>query len=271
MMTAGSVGNVVPLPKASSQMSAAPTSCIPVVTTRLPTRRLASAEKMSSVPHGESGTETGEEAEGHRRSLAARLVGRSGVARVGTRRDRPAGRSRGRPVLHSDARGDVAQLGEHRVRIAGVRGSSPLISTIPRHGPRSRIGGSPVSIVAAGLVALVALIHVYILVLEMVLWRTDRGRKAFGTTVEQAETMATLAANQGLYNGFLAAGLFAQPGPAGADGVRVQGVLPRLRHRGRRVRRPDRVAPDPRRPGAPRGAGARRRRRRRLTADRRCT
>jgi len=64
-----------------------------------------------------------------------------------------------------------------------------------------------VSIVAAGLVALVALIHVYILVLEMVLWRTDRGRKAFGTTVEQAETMATLAANQGLYNGFLAAGL----------------------------------------------------------------
>ena len=63
------------------------------------------------------------------------------------------------------------------------------------------------SIVAAGLVALVALIHVYILVLEMFLWRTDRGRKAFGTTVEQAETMATLAANQGLYNGFLAAGL----------------------------------------------------------------
>ena len=63
------------------------------------------------------------------------------------------------------------------------------------------------SIVAAGLVALVALIHVYILVLEMFLWRTVRGRKAFGTTPEQADTMATLAANQGLYNGFLAAGL----------------------------------------------------------------
>jgi putative membrane protein len=44
-------------------------------------------------------------------------------------------------------------------------------------------------------------------VLEMFLWRTPRGRQAFGTTVEQAETMATLAANQGLYNGFLAAGL----------------------------------------------------------------
>jgi putative membrane protein len=41
----------------------------------------------------------------------------------------------------------------------------------------------------------------------MFLWRTPRGRQAFGTTAEQAETMATLAANQGLYNGFLAAGL----------------------------------------------------------------
>ena len=103
-------------------------------------------------------------------------------------------------MLHSLARGDVAQLGEHRVRIAGVRGSSPLISTI-------LTGGVPTSVVAAVLVALVALIHAYILVLEMVLWKTPRGRQAFGTTVEQAETMATLAANQGLYNGFLAAGL----------------------------------------------------------------
>ena len=64
-------------------------------------------------------------------------------------------------------------------------------------------------VVAAALVALVGLIHAYILVLEMFLWTTERGRKAFGTTVEQAETMRTLAANQGLYNGFLAAGLFA--------------------------------------------------------------
>ena len=63
------------------------------------------------------------------------------------------------------------------------------------------------SVVAAALVALVALIHAYILVLEMFLWRSPRGRQAFGTTPEQAETMATLAANQGLYNGFLAAGL----------------------------------------------------------------
>ena len=57
------------------------------------------------------------------------------------------------------------------------------------------------------LVGLVALVHVYILVLEMFLWRTDRVRSTFGTTPEFAAQSATLAANQGLYNGFLAAGL----------------------------------------------------------------
>lgn len=62
-------------------------------------------------------------------------------------------------------------------------------------------------IAANVLVALVALIHVYILVLEMFLWTSSRGRRAFGTDVEFAEKTRTLAANQGLYNGFLAAGL----------------------------------------------------------------
>lgn len=57
-------------------------------------------------------------------------------------------------------------------------------------------------------VALVALLHVYILVLEMFLWTTPRGQKAFGITAEFAEQSRVLAANQGLYNGFLAAGLF---------------------------------------------------------------
>ncbi|GAA3346172.1 DUF1304 domain-containing protein [Amorphoplanes nipponensis] len=56
-------------------------------------------------------------------------------------------------------------------------------------------------------VGLVAAIHLYILVLEMFLWRTDRVRATFGTTPEFAEQSATLAANQGLYNGFLATGL----------------------------------------------------------------
>jgi putative membrane protein len=56
-------------------------------------------------------------------------------------------------------------------------------------------------------VGLVSLLHVYILVLEMFLWQTERGQKAFAMTAEQAASTATLAANQGLYNGFLAAGL----------------------------------------------------------------
>lgn len=58
------------------------------------------------------------------------------------------------------------------------------------------------------IIGLVALIHVYILVLEMFLWATPRGRRAFGLSQEFAEQTKVLAANQGLYNGFLAAGLF---------------------------------------------------------------
>ncbi len=61
---------------------------------------------------------------------------------------------------------------------------------------------------ATVLVALVAIEHVYILVLEMFLWTKPAGLRAFGLTPEFAEQTAALAANQGLYNGFLAAGLF---------------------------------------------------------------
>jgi putative membrane protein len=73
--------------------------------------------------------------------------------------------------------------------------------------------------VANVFVALIALLHVYILVLEMFLWTTKRGRRAFGTTPEFAEASKVLAANQGLYNGFLAAGLAwgLWLGPAGHD------------------------------------------------------
>jgi len=56
-------------------------------------------------------------------------------------------------------------------------------------------------------VLIVAAIHVYILWLEMFQWDTPRGRKAFGMTPEFSAASKTLAANQGLYNGFLAAGL----------------------------------------------------------------
>ena len=56
-------------------------------------------------------------------------------------------------------------------------------------------------------VALVALLHVYFLVLEMFLWDKPTGLRAFGHTAEDAAASKVLAANQGLYNGFLAAGL----------------------------------------------------------------
>ena len=57
------------------------------------------------------------------------------------------------------------------------------------------------------LVALVALLHIGFLVLEMFFWTTPFGMKTFGTTAEFAHASKVLAANQGLYNGFLAAGL----------------------------------------------------------------
>ncbi|NNC78045.1 MAG: DUF1304 domain-containing protein [Woeseiaceae bacterium] len=60
---------------------------------------------------------------------------------------------------------------------------------------------------ASLLTALVAIEHLYILVLEMFLWTKPAGLHAFGLTPEFAEQTAVLAANQGLYNGFLAAGL----------------------------------------------------------------
>ena len=56
-------------------------------------------------------------------------------------------------------------------------------------------------------VALVALLHIYFLVLEMFLWDKPRGLRTFGLTPEFASASKSLAANQGLYNGFLAAGL----------------------------------------------------------------
>ena len=54
---------------------------------------------------------------------------------------------------------------------------------------------------------LVALLHVYFLVLEMFLWTTPYGQKTFGRTAAEQEASKVLAANQGLYNGFLATGL----------------------------------------------------------------
>lgn len=56
-------------------------------------------------------------------------------------------------------------------------------------------------------IGIVAALHLYFLVLEMFLWTKPQGLKTFGNTQEKADESAVLAANQGLYNGFLAAGL----------------------------------------------------------------
>ena len=61
--------------------------------------------------------------------------------------------------------------------------------------------------VAAIAVGLVAVLHLYILVLEMFFWTKPLGRRAFGLKPDFAKATAAIAANQGLYNGFLAAGL----------------------------------------------------------------
>jgi len=64
-----------------------------------------------------------------------------------------------------------------------------------------------VSTIANAVIVLVALLHVYFLVLEMFLWNRPAGLRAFGHSLEEARASKVLAANQGLYNGFLAAGL----------------------------------------------------------------
>ena len=61
--------------------------------------------------------------------------------------------------------------------------------------------------IASILIALVALLHAYFMYLEMVAWDSPAGRKAFGTTPDFSAASKTLAMNQGLYNGFLVAGL----------------------------------------------------------------
>ncbi len=74
------------------------------------------------------------------------------------------------------------------------------------------------------LVALVAVLHIYFLILEMFLWTKPRGLKTFGNSLEKARGSAVLAANQGLYNGFLAIGLIwglVHPNPAFGFQIKV--------------------------------------------------
>lgn len=74
------------------------------------------------------------------------------------------------------------------------------------------------------LVVIVALLHFYFLILEMFLWTTPKGLKTFGNTLEKAQASAVLAANQGLYNGFLVAGLvwgLLEPEPVFARAIKI--------------------------------------------------
>jgi putative membrane protein len=93
---------------------------------------------------------------------------------------------------------------------AGLRRNTLLTTEHRQAGidtTRTVPNASAMAAVAAVLVLVVAAIHVYIVVLEMFLWRTPRGLRSFGITQAFADESATLAANQGLYNGFLVAGL----------------------------------------------------------------
>jgi putative membrane protein len=78
---------------------------------------------------------------------------------------------------------------------------------------------------ASSLIWIVALLHVYFLYLEMFLWTKPKGRKTFRMTQEHANATAALAANQGLYNGFLAAGLIWSTVTADPDFARSLGYF----------------------------------------------
>jgi len=78
------------------------------------------------------------------------------------------------------------------------------------------------SILANVVVAIIALMHLWFLILEMVLWDKPSGLRAFGITPEYAAQTKVLAANQGLYNGFLSAGLAWGLILGGAEGMHVK-------------------------------------------------
>ena len=86
------------------------------------------------------------------------------------------------------------------------------------------VGDRDMSFIANFLVAVVAALHVYFLILEMFLWTKPLVLKTFRNSIEKATESAVLAANQGLYNGFLAAGLvwgLLHPNPAFAFQIKV--------------------------------------------------
>lgn len=116
----------------------------------------------------------------------------------------------------------VASVGEPviaELMLSGVRvGGSPYWPTQFRWGygwsyphgyanDPTKQKGTNMSLIITTLITLIALLHLYFLVLEMFFWTKPLGRKTFNLTADFAEASKNLAANQGLYNGFLAAGL----------------------------------------------------------------
>jgi putative membrane protein len=102
-----------------------------------------------------------------------------------------------------------------RLRDAADRAFAARQSRTARERPPGTIAAKrcpskehPMSIATNIVIGLVGTLHVYILVLEMFLWDKPAGLRAFGQTQAAAQATKVLAANQGLYNGFLAAGLF---------------------------------------------------------------
>jgi len=94
------------------------------------------------------------------------------------------------------------------ISLSRLSARSPhVITSHSRPGWLLSSGENAMNAIANGLVVLVAALHVYFLVLEMFLWTKPLGLKTFRNTREKAQDSAVLAANQGLYNGFLAAGL----------------------------------------------------------------
>lgn len=89
--------------------------------------------------------------------------------------------------------------------------------------PLARDTFNALSTISAGAVILVAALHLYFMVLEMFFWAKPPGPRAFGRTPEFAQASKTLAANQGLYNGFLASGLLwgVYAGPTDGDVIKV--------------------------------------------------
>ncbi len=115
---------------------------------------------------------------------------------------------RGRAGARRASRACASSPRERRARRRPSRSRRPSRASRVRSPRRVELSkGTPCSLVADVLVALVALLHVWFLVLEMFLWDKPLGLKTFRHSAAEAASSKVLAANQGLYNGFLAAGL----------------------------------------------------------------